>query len=105
MVDAGDALGKTATQLGLTSDQLQSWQAAAGFAGVEGQKFAQSMRVLQKNTLLAEQGSKQAGDAFKKLGVDVKDSNGQLKTGDQLMREVGVALRGGVQRGFQRGPH
>jgi len=92
MVDAGDALGKTSTQLGLTSDQLQSWQAAAGFAGVEGQKFAQSMRTLQKNTLLAEQGSKQASDAFKKLGVDIKDSNGQLKTGDQLMREVGVAL-------------
>ena len=92
MVDSGDALGKTATQLGLSSDQLQAWQAAAGYAGVEGAKFSQSMRVMQKNALLAEQGSKQAGDAFKKLGVDFKDTNGQLKTGDKLMREVGLAL-------------
>lgn len=92
MVDAGDSLGKTATQLGLSSDQLQAWQAAAGFAGVEAAKFSQSIRVMQKNALLAEQGSKQAGDAFKKLGVDFKDSNGQLKAGDQLLREVGLAL-------------
>ena len=92
MVDAGDALGKTSTQLGLSSDQLQAWQAAADYAGVSGEKFSQSMRVMQKNALLAEQGSKQAGDAFKKLGVDFKGTNGQLKTGDALMREVGLAL-------------
>jgi len=94
VVDAGDALGKTATQLGLSSDQLQAWQAAAGFAGVESTQFNQSMRVLQKNTLLASQGSKQAADAFKMLGVDIEDANGNLKTGDQLMREVGISLNG-----------
>jgi len=94
IVDAGDALGKTATQLGLSSEQLQSWQAAAGFAGVEGEKFNQSMRVLQKNTLLADQGSKQAADAFRMLGVEIKDSSGNLKSGDQLMREVGLSLDG-----------
>jgi len=94
MVDAGDAIGKTSTQLGLSAEQLQAWQAAAGFAGVEGEKFNQSMRVLQKNTLLADQGSKQASDAFDMLGVSIKDASGNLKTGDQLMREVGLALNG-----------
>ena len=92
IVDAGDALGKTATQLGLSSDQLQGWQAAAGYAGVEATKFNQSMRVLQKNTLLAVQGSKQAVDAFDMLGIEIEDTNGQLKAGDVLMREVGLAL-------------
>jgi len=92
IVDAGDALGKTATQLGLSSDQLQAWQAAAGFAGVEGNKFNQSLRILQKNALQATQGSKTFADAFKQLGVDLEGSNGQLKTGDQLMREVGLSL-------------
>jgi len=101
IVDAGDSLGKTATQLGISSTQLQAWQAAAGFAGVETTKFNQSMRVLQKNTLLADQGSKQAADGFRMLGVDIKDANGNLKTGDQLMREVGLSL-GGLENSTER---
>ena len=92
MVDAGDALGKTATQLGLSSDQLQAWQAAAGFAGVESTKFNQSLRVLAKNANAAATGATGVSDKFKQLGVDVSDANGNLKSSDVLMREVGLAL-------------
>jgi len=92
MVDAGDSLGKTATQLGLSSKELQAWQTAASFAGVETQSLNQGFRILGKNALLAQQGSKQAGDAFKTLGVDFEDANGNLKTSSQLARESGIAL-------------
>lgn len=92
MVDAGDALGKTATQLGLSSKELQAWQQAASFAGVQTESLNQGFRILGKNALLAQQGSKQAGDAFKTLGVEIETANGQLKPANQLAREAGVAL-------------
>lgn len=92
MVDAGDALGKTATQLGLSSNELQAWQAAAGFAGVESTKFNQSLRVLAKNANAAATGAGGISDKFKQLGIEVKDGNGNLKSSNVLMRETGLAL-------------
>lgn len=92
IVDAGDALGKTATQLGLTGKELQAWQTAANFAGVETASLNQGFRILGKNALLAQQGSKQAADAFRELGVEIEGANGQLKPANQLAREAGVAL-------------
>lgn len=89
---AGDALGKTATQLGLSGKELQQWQTAAGFAGVEATNLNQGFRILGKNALLAQQGSKQAADAFKTLGVEIEGANGNLKPANQLAREAGIAL-------------
>lgn len=92
MVDAGDALGKTSTQLGLSGKELQAWQTAANFAGVQTESLNQGFRILGKNALLAQQGSKQAADAFKILGVEIEGANGNLKPANQLAREAGVAL-------------
>jgi len=91
---AGDALGKTATQLGLSGKELQAWQTAAGFAGVEATNLNQGFRILGKNALLAQQGSKQAADAFDTLGVSIEDASGNLKPANQLAREAGIALGG-----------
>jgi hypothetical protein len=89
---AGDALGKTATQLGLSGKELQAWQTAAGFAGVETASLNQGFRILGKNALLAQQGSKQAAEAFEELGVSIEGANGNLKPANQLAREAGLAL-------------
>lgn len=92
MVDAGDKLGKTATQLGLSGKELQGWQAAAGFAGVESEKFNQSLRILAKNGNAVAQGNKGMADKFAQLGVTVTDSSGKLKSSNAIMRETGLAL-------------
>jgi len=92
ITQAGDSLGKTSIQLGLSGKELQAWRAAAGFAGVESSNLDQSFRVLGKNALLAQQGSKQASEAFQTLGVDIEDASGKLKPANQLAREAGVAL-------------
>jgi hypothetical protein len=92
MVDAGDALGKTATQLGLSSDELQGWQAAAGFAGVETTKFNQSLRILAKNALTASTDGGRLEEKFKGLGIEVNNASGGLKSSNELMRETGLAL-------------
>lgn len=92
MVDAGDKLGKTATQIGLSGKELQGWQAAAGFAGVETEKFNQSLRILAKNGNAVAQGNKGIAEKFDQLGISVVDSNGNLRSSNDLMRRTGLAL-------------
>ncbi len=89
---AGDELDKTSVQLGVSIEALQSWRFAAGLAGVEGTAFTQSLGILQKNAFEANRGTAAMAEAFQKLGVSVKDSNGELKSGDALLQDVGVGL-------------
>ena len=101
VVRAGDELGKTSAQLGVGVTELQRWQAAAQFSGASTQEFNTGLRTFAKNALLAQQGSKQAADAFDALGVDIEDSNGTLKTSTVLMREAGLAL-GKIENNTER---
>lgn len=89
---AGDSIGKTATQLGLSNSELQAWQTAAGFAGVEAGALNKSFRALGISALAAQNGSKEMAASYKELGVEIEQSNGQLKPASQLAREAGVAL-------------
>lgn len=92
IVKTGDELGKTAKQLGLSTTQLQQWDVAARLSGASTQELNVGLRTLAKNALLAEQGSKQAAEAYDSLGVEVTDANGNLKDSNTLFRETGLAL-------------
>jgi len=88
----GDELDKTSKQLGISTQALQEFRFAAGLAGVNGGEFSTSLRFLQKNAFEAARGSKSMEEAFAKAGVSVKDANGQLKNGEQLLIELGDGL-------------
>jgi hypothetical protein len=88
----GDELDKTSIQLGISTEDLQKWRFAAGLAGVDGAAFAQSLGLLQKNAFEASRGSAQMADSFRRLGVEVRNTDGSLKDGDTLLEEVGVGL-------------
>jgi hypothetical protein len=89
----GDALDKTSQQLGLSVNQFEGLSHAAELAGVDAAAFGNSMGQIQQRALLASEGSKQAADAFRELGVDVRDASGNLKDGEQLLFEVSDGLR------------
>lgn len=90
--ETADELDKTGIQLGIATGDLQAWRFAAGLAGVEGTAFSQSLGILQRNAFEAGRGSTAMADSFRRLGVSVKDSNGNLKDGNTLLTEVGQGL-------------
>lgn len=94
IIEAGDKLGKTAARIGISSNELQRWETAASAAGVGSEELAVALKSLQKNATNAARGEKGLKKAFDDLGVSLKDSGGQMKSGTQLMREVGLALNG-----------
>lgn len=91
---AGDEVAKTSKQLGINAQALQELRFAADLAGVEGATFAQGLGVLQKNARDASLGSKTMADAFKTVGVNVKNADGTLKSAEVLIGEISDGMAG-----------
>jgi len=84
----GDHIAKTSKQLGINAQALQELSHAATLAGASQEEFIISMRLLQKASLEAAQGGKTYEEDFKRLGVSVKDSSGELKSAEILFEEM-----------------
>jgi len=89
----GDELDKTSIQLGISTRDLQAWRHAAALSGVSSEQLTTGLAQLYQRQLLASQGSKEAGKTFQDLGVDVKDSSGNLRTLDQLLPDIADAMQ------------
>lgn len=94
MIEQADAIGDQAAILNTSTDALQQWQFAAGFVELSGEALTGIFTRLSVSADKADESSKGVGDTLKKLGVDVKGQNGELKAAPQLFEEVGLALAG-----------
>lgn len=87
-----DQLNTLSKVYSLDTKQLQLYGAAANLVDVDVKTIAASHVKLEKSMLSAQQGSAKMGDAFKTLGVDVTDANGELRNGDDVWQDVIKAL-------------
>lgn len=93
IIDTGAKVGLMASRIGISAQAFQRWDAAAQLSGVNTEELSAGIRGLQKNATEAAKnaGSEQA-QAFKTLGVSVKDASGKIKPGTDLLRDTGLAL-------------
>jgi len=93
MLELGGALDDTSARLGVNVEELQRWQFAANLSGISTDEMNGALQKFQKNLADAADGSKPAVDAMKKLGVEVKDSSGNIRPTTDILRDVarGVA--------------
>mgnify|MGYP003439950314 FL=1 len=83
----------TSAQLGLHTDELQRWELAGRLAGAEAADLATAFRFLQKNQAdAAKDANGSQAKAFKELGLNIKDSTGELKASGPFLKEVGLAI-------------
>ncbi len=88
VANLGDEVGETAQKLGVNAKALQTLGFVAKDSGASMQDMGTAMRFISKNAVAAADGNKDMIENFSKLGVSVRDSNGQLKTADQLFVEL-----------------
>lgn len=88
----GDALDKTSQQLGLTANDFEGLSFAAGLAGVDAAAFGNGLGQLQRQALAAQQGSTAVAEAFASIGVEVEDSEGNLRSGNDLLMDMADGL-------------
>lgn len=89
-IDSADSLGKVSQASGVAVEQLSRLDYAARAGGVND--LDRQLQTLHKNTILATKGTGQQADAFRSLGVDVRDANGAIKSGDVLLLELADAF-------------
>ena len=93
----GDTIESTAKlndmsqQLGISTQDLQRFQYAAGLKGAED--GAKSLGLFQKNIGAASTGNAEAAETFRALGVNVRDANGQIVPTLDLLNGVADGLQ------------
>jgi hypothetical protein len=87
--DYGGQIDDISQRIGASTGAVQEWMYAAKLAGIEQGELESSVKRFNKTLADAASGQSKSGAAlFKKLGISVKDTNGRLKTAEQLMPEV-----------------
>lgn len=88
-VKAGDELGELSAQTGFSVEELQQMQYAAEIVDVSMEDITSSAQRMKRNM---SSSSSSVVDAFKALGVSVRDSNGNLRNSTTVYWEVIEAL-------------
>lgn len=89
-----DELSDTANNLGVTTGFLQQMNGTALAAGGSAQAFQASFAKLNKVVGDAALGNEKANASFDALGVKVKNTDGTVKSSQQIWEETRTALSG-----------
>ena len=97
---AADDLNTLSKVTGIATDKLQLYKLAAEQVDVSVEAIAKSQKTLKKNMLSATEGGKSA-EVFKKLGINVKDADGNLRDADDVFNEA-VKKLGSMKNATER---
>jgi hypothetical protein len=87
-IDAADELRDMSQKTGVAVETLNGLGFAAGQAGGDLESVAAAAGKVNKSVAEAAGGNKDMAEAYDKLGIKVRDANGNLKTADVIMAEV-----------------
>ncbi|MBR3279656.1 MAG: hypothetical protein IKG01_12270 [Lachnospiraceae bacterium] len=98
---AADDINTLSKVTGISTYELQKYNAAADLVDVSTEAIAKSHMKLSKNMAAAANGSKTQAAAFEQLGVKVTNADGSLRDSDAVFQDVITAL-GGMQNETER---
>lgn len=88
-----DELGRMARAAGVPVDRFSRLATATRLLGGDVESLSGGLKNLSDRiTDAAKDSESEAGKAFEQLGLSVRDSNGQIKTTEQMLNEVADAL-------------
>lgn len=88
VASTADEIDKASRRAGTSSENWQKLNYAFGQSGIESSKLEQTMIRNQKSLNDAAEGGKTATLAYEKLGVSIKDADGNLRASDDVYRDV-----------------
>lgn len=93
-LEYASSLGEVAQQLGVSTDALQEYRYAATQAGLSQEEMDQALTQLTRRIGEAAGGTKTQAEAFTKLGVSVKDAEGNILDAGEAIPKIADALKG-----------
>lgn len=91
---AGDEIAKTARIAGVGVEAFQELQFSADLAGVSSSGFATAMTLLTRNISEAAAGTGTAKDAFKQMGIQLKDTRtGEIRKTEDIFLDLAEGFK------------
>lgn len=88
LANAQDQIQKLSIRLGESTNFLSEMQYAADLSGISAEELSSAIERANRNLAeFAETGTGEAADAFRQLGIDAKNSEGKLKSFEELLPE------------------
>lgn len=100
-IDAADAMAKASQATGVAIDTLSELTYAAQMSGVESDKLNTALIALSRNITDAASGTGAARDAFAALGISVTDTEGNIRSSADVLRDISQAFSG-MEDGAQK---
>jgi lambda family phage tail tape measure protein len=91
-ISAADAIGETASKVGVGVEALQELRYAASLAGVEQQTLDMALQRFVRRVAEAANGTGEAKDALAQMGIALRDQSGNLRQSDDLLGDVADAF-------------
>lgn len=98
---SADEINTLAKQTGLSTEEIQKFQYASDIIDVDLNTLTGSMAKLTKNMATASKGTGDAAAAFTALGVNITDSNGELRNNQDVFDDT-IAALAGIENETQR---
>lgn len=92
LVDAADSIGKSADKIGLSTTELQEWRYAAERNRVAANTLDMAVQRFTRRTAEAAQGTGEAKAALEELGIELLDTEGNLRRPEELLLDVADAM-------------
>lgn len=96
-----DQVQELAVKYNLTTDEVQEYMYMQELADTSVETIAGSLTKLTKNMGAAQDGTGSAAEAFDKLGVSITDSNGELRSSQDVFKDAIEAL-GNIENATER---
>jgi len=90
--DAVDVIGKTATQTGIATDTLQAFHLAARESGTSIEGANTALIKFARSVGDADKGLKTQADIFKDLGVELRDTEGRMRSFDDILGDTAKGI-------------
>jgi hypothetical protein len=91
--EMGDRIDKMSQKIGMSRQAFQEWDYVLSQNGGDVEKLQMGYKTLATQMGAVQKGSKETSGYFKKLGVNVKDNNGQLRKQEDVFKDVVQSLQ------------
>jgi hypothetical protein len=91
-IEYAGSIGEVAQQLGVAARDLQVYRYAASQSGIAQQEMERGLQRLTRELGLAGHSASQQGSIFTRLGIDVRNAAGQIKSAGDVMPEIADAI-------------
>lgn len=99
--ETADAIDKNSDAMGISTEAYQEWEYVMGQCGMDIESMKTGMKTMSNLMQDAVSGSATAADTFDRLGVSIVDSEGNLKSQEQMMSDAIYALAS-MEEGAER---